>query len=272
MKQPNRAGILHSKATAARVDLRSDAQTSEGSPRCEQCCKGSASGWQRVERPSQLFECPCHGDSFLGWLGDNVRIEAAHPLPLPTHSWRRARESRSARWVYETPIITANTVVTSNTIVNGTANYSDAALVSYYVFTCAALCFYIITIVYAALVSGFSATYALTSGDPQAMRQAVLMVRQDRRYVIVIFIFGVVCMLLALSIQYATPGVILGQLVTNLLILILTLLVIGGMTLRVKHRYPYDEQDHAMVSGDDFLMMGTRESTDPSEGRSQQSH
>ena len=90
------------------------------------------------------------------------------------------------------------------------------------------------------------------------MRTAILMVRQDKMLVLIAFKAGVVCMLLALAVQYASPNVLMAELVINVVIIGLTLIAMLVLFNRTMNRYRYEGQDHAPVSGDAFLQMGSK--------------
>jgi len=151
-------------------------------------------------------------------------------------------------WVYETPMSDASI---------GSSNGRSFWVSLYYVFACISMCAYIVVCVTATLVSSSAATYGLTSDNPQAVRQAVLMVRQDRKIVLVAFGLGVSFMLLALAVEYGSHvGSSTFQVATNLTAIFCTFMALGIITWRTNQRYHYDGKTSALLSGDAFLRMG----------------
>ena len=78
---------------------------------------------------------------------------------------------------------------------------SDAVAGIYYIFSILSQCSLIIVCVHAGLVSARASTFALTSGNSNAMRQTVLMVRQDVVAVQIEYAIGIVAFLIALMVE-----------------------------------------------------------------------
>ena len=154
-------------------------------------------------------------------------------------------------WSYET------TINKGSSIDNGGSNaqYKDAVVVLYYVFSCVSICAFVITCVAAALISSSATVFGLTSGSPQAVGQAVLKVREDRSMVMAAFGVGVVSFLLALILQYGTDAIRLSERILNTIILCLTLIGIVIISWRTLSRHRYVGLTQANVSGDEFLKM-----------------
>lgn len=151
-------------------------------------------------------------------------------------------------WVYETPM--------SDKSIGGTGDTMPKPYaVLYYVFSCISLCSYIVVCVTASLVSAQASTFGMTSDSPQAVRDAVLMVRQDRTLVLFAFGAGVAFMLAALAVEYASDA-LLTETVINLCVILSTLIIIAIIFWRTFKRYRYLPKEHAAVSGDAFLKMG----------------
>lgn len=136
---------------------------------------------------------------------------------------------------------------------------SEAVAGAYFIFSILSQCSLIIVCVHAGLVSARASTFALTSGSSNAMRQAVLMVRQDVAVVQVEYAVGVVSFLAALMVEYGSVGKIPSyppwQKVCNVGIVASTLVAIFVIAVRSSRRYRYDGGQKAVVSGDAFVRM-----------------